>query len=60
MKHLLILPIVIFCGLSAFILCLSNHIVFMRFQLLRSRLLFSIRRPIGPLHHYRRRGRFIP
>ena len=43
MKQLLILLIVIFCVLSAYILHLSNHI---RFWLLRSRLLFLIRRHI--------------
>ena len=43
MKQLLILLIVIFCVLSAYILRLSNHI---RFRLLGSRLLFLIRRHI--------------
>ena len=42
-KQLLILLIVIFCVLSAYILRLSNHICF---RLLRSRLLFLIRRHI--------------
>ena len=56
-KQLLILPIVVFFVLSAYILRLSNHI---RFRLLRSRLLFSIRRPIGPVHRHRRRSRSIP
>ena len=53
MEQLLILPIVVFCVLSANILRVLNHI---RFRLLRSRLLFSIRRPVGPVQHHCSRG----
>ena len=41
-----------YCRFLCFI-SLSNHI---RFRLLGSRLLFSICRPIGPVHHHRSRS----